>query len=532
MRLTNLPFFDFFKDENPGRIMLISSLAILSIGLPLSPFLVGSSQFLLLLSWFIEGDFAYKFKQLKQNRALHIFLILPLLHIIWLLNTQNYGYALHDIKIKLPLVAFPILLGTTRPIKKKESDFIFALFILAVFSGTMVTMAILTGLYPYPHQDIRDASIFISHIRFGLMIIFAIVLLGKYIMDALKANKNNLALGLSLLVLWMLFFLIILQSLTSWIIFFILAFFIFFFYYKEIENRILKTTAWFVLSIMLMSVIGGTGLLIHNFYFKKTLSFSELPAKTPRGNNYLNDTLSTTKENGHYVRILISYKELSQTWPKVSQVPFDGKDANGYPIWATLIRYLASKGLPKDQDGVLALDTEDVKMIEQGYASCVYKLEFIPYIRSYGLLWELDRYFKSGDANNKSVAQRLEYLRAARYIISQNFWFGVGTGDLQNAYDQAFIDINSKLREKNRFRAHNQYVTFFVTFGVFGFILAFFSIIRPALKFGQRHNFVLTAFIFIILMSMINEDTLETQAGVTFYIFFYTLILFSSKKQL
>jgi hypothetical protein len=31
-------------------------------------------------------------------------------------------------------------------------------------------------------------------------------------------------------------------------------------------------------------------------------------------------------------------------------------------------------------------------------------------------------------------------------------------------------------------------------------------------------------------LSMFNEDTLETQAGVTFYIAFYTLFIFSEKE--
>jgi hypothetical protein len=34
-----------------------------------------------------------------------------------------------------------------------------------------------------------------------------------------------------------------------------------------------------------------------------------------------------------------------------------------------------------------------------------------------------------------------------------------------------------------------------------------------------------------MLMSMFNEDTLETQAGVTFYIVFYTLFVFAKQEK-
>ncbi len=525
-----LPSIHFSNDTSPGRFLLILSLVLFSIGLPLSPFMVGFSQFLLLLSWLIEGDFKSKFKKLQENRALHLFLLLPLIHIIWLLNTADYSYALHDIKIKLPLLVFPLILGTTNPLSKKELQFVLGAFVFAVFSGTVVTMSILTGIYEYPYTNIRDASIFISHIRFGLMLVFSLVLVGHFIAESVSSGNKKYTVAFAILLLWFLVFLIILQSITSWVILFLLLFFIFLFYYKQLPNKLLKMAGWLVLTFMVLAASGLIAILIHNFYFKQTIQFSELPKQTPRGNLYLNDTISKTKENGHYVNILISYKELNQTWPKISQIPFNGKDANGYPIWATMIRYLASKGLPKDQDGLMALDEKDIAMIENGYASSVYRSNFIPYIRSYSLLWELDRYFKSGDANNKSVAQRLEYLKAAKHIIKNNFWLGIGTGDLNHAYDQAFIDIKSKLAKNNQFRAHNQYLTFLVAFGIFGFLLALLSIIGPILKMGARNNYMLVSLLFIILLSLLNEDTFETQAGVSFYIFFYTVLLFSSKK--
>ncbi|MGE4287805.1 MAG: O-antigen ligase family protein [Salinivirgaceae bacterium] len=531
MAFTQFQMLEALNFKNPGRSLLVLSLLMLSVGLPLSPFLVGASQFFLLLSWFIEGDFKNKWLRLKSNRALHAFLILPLLHFLWLFNTSDYTYALHDIKIKLPLLVFPLLLGTAKPITKKELDLILAVFILAVFSGTMVTMSILTGIYPYNYTDIREASIFISHIRFGLMIVFVLVVLGKFIAEALHLNKKNMALALSALFIWMLFFLIILQSVTSWVILFFLVFFLFFFYYKQITKAYLKIAGWLVLIMLVVGTSTLLGVLIYNFYFKKTIAFNELPNKTPRGNLYLNDTTTRTKENGHYVRVLISYKELGQTWPSLSQIPFNGKDANGYSIWATMIRYLTSKGLPKDQDGLMALEPEDIRMIEKGYASCVYRSKFIPYIKAYSILWELDRYFKSGDANNKSVAQRIEYLKAAGHLISKHFWFGVGTGDLNKDYKKAFAEIDTRLHPENQHRAHNQYLTFFVAFGLFGFMLSLSSMFFPLIWHGNKHNLMLISFIFITFLSMINEDTLETQAGVSFYIFFYTLLLFSSSNK-
>ena len=511
-----------------GKNLMIFSLMLLSIGLPLSKFLVGFSQFLLLLNWLLEGGFAYKWDQLKTNKIIWAFLLLPFIHVVWFINTTDFAYGLHDFKIKLPLLVFPLLVGTSKPLSKKSLELILLIFVLAVFTASLITLSIITGIYDYPHTNIREASIFISHIRFGLMVLFSTAIVGYFVYQNYLAQKTKRVVGFFLLGFWLFIFLIILQSLTSWVILFFLVIFLFFFYYKQIKWHYLRLASWVGLFLIIVGTFALVGAVYYNFYFTRNTKFSELPSHTPRGNLYLNDTLSRTKENGHYVKVLISYKELAETWPKVSQIPFNGKDAKGYPIWTTMVRYLASKGLSKDRDGVLALNKEDVKMIENGNASCVYKMKFVPYVKVYEMVWELDRYTKSGDANNKSVAQRIEYWKAAAFIIKNNFWVGVGTGDVKQAFGDAYHQLNSKLKTENRLRAHNQFITLFLTFGIIGFLLALFSMFYPAYLLSQKQGFFLVSFLFILFVSMINEDTLETQAGVTFYIFFYSLFTFAN----
>jgi hypothetical protein len=513
-----------------GKNLLTFCIILLVIGLPLSPFLVGFSQFFLLFNWIIEWNWVEKFHRFKSNRILWIFLILPLVHVLWLINTTDLNYALHDIKIKLPLLLFPLVLGTSSPVSKKAIDLIFKFFLFAVFSGTTVTMAILTGIYNHPYNDIRETSIFISHIRFGLMVLFSLVITGYFIFKTYQSQSKWECLGYSILFIWFLIFLFILQSITSWVVLFFLLNFLFFFYYGQIHLRFLKQIGWVIIVSVILFSLTLVGKVCFDFYYTHNAKFSELPTHSPYGNLYVNDTVSQLKENGHYVKVLISYKELSETWPQLSKIPFKGKDANGYAIQATMIRYLTSKGLPKDRNGLLALDAKDVQMIENGYASCVYRNRFIPYVKVYEVLWELDRYSKSGNANFKSVSQRIEYWKAAALIIKKNVFFGVGTGDLNLEFSNVYKQMHSTLNISNRLRAHNQFITFLVAFGLIGFLLAVSSMFLPALYCCKNKSFILVAFLFIIFLSMLNEDTLETQAGVTFYILFYTLLIFSKDE--
>jgi hypothetical protein len=70
-----------------------------------------------------------------------------------------------------------------------------------------------------------------------------------------------------------------------------------------------------------------------------------------------------------------------------------------------------------------------------------------------------------------------------------------------------------------------------VAFGLFGFLVFLFAFLYPLVKGGKPFSgFLLTAFISIALLSMITEDTIESQAGVTFVALFYCLLRFYGKK--
>lgn len=530
MQSTHTSFLQEFKDLSLHRRIYLIGLFIMAIGLPLSSFLTSIAQFTLAINWLIERDFQNKLKRATSNKTVYIFFILPLVHILWLINTTDFSWALHDLKIKVPLLVIPLILGTIKPLTAKELRWVLALFVFGVFSGTTVSVAILTGIYPANTTDIRGISLFISHIRFSLMIVLSIIITGYYLVTLFKKLSRHSKTLLFLLITWFLIFLIILQSISGWVTLLLSLVYIYIVSYNKIKNSNLRIGILIILSLTVITIFGTISKIYYDFNFTKTFNLAELPNATPYGNKYLNDTSSIVKENGHYVNILISYKELSQTWPQLSKVPFKGYNTKGFPIRSTMVRYLSSKGLTKDRDGLLALDTKDIEFIENGYASYIYRSKFIPYTKIYSVLWELDRYFKTGNANNKSIAQRIEFNRTAIHIIKNNFWTGVGTGDLASEYKQAYIDINSNLKDTNRLRAHNQYITFFVAFGLFGFLLALTSMLYPGILNLNKDNILLSCFMIIIFISMLNEDTLETQAGVTFYIVFYSLFSLSKNN--
>ena len=92
---------------------------------------------------------------------------------------------------------------------------------------------------------------------------------------------------------------------------------------------------------------------------------------------------------------------------------------------------------------------------------------------------------------------------------------------------QQYIIDNSKLNLHWRNRAHNQLITFLLTFGIFGFAWILLAV-AFALRYERKNiDFIFLCFFLIFLFSTINEDTLETQIGATFYALFLSLLLFA-----
>ena len=116
--------------------------------------------------------------------------------------------------------------------------------------------------------------------------------------------------------------------------------------------------------------------------------------------------------------------------------------------------------------------------------------------------------------------QRLEFWKTAIRIIQQNILFGVGTGDVQHAFDDQYKKDNSKLQMENRLRAHNSFLTAWVTHGILGLLLFCTLIWVYFYTNMKQQRFLAVAFIFVATLTFLLEDTLETQMGVSFFAFF------------
>jgi O-Antigen ligase len=515
------------------RNIYLFGIFLLAASLPLSIFTTSLAEIILLLNWISEGNFSLRFNAVRKNKAVLLILSLYFLHLVGLIYSSDFSYAMHDLRIKLPILILPLVFFTSEKIDNKTLRSILIIFVLSVVASSLISAAIFFGFTSFEFYDVHDISIFISHIRLSLMVnlAFFIILYYSFTNDKLIRIKGKSKIFLLLVAAWLAFFLFILKSLTGIVIFLLVSMvlaWIFSGKIKDVAPRFIIRVLLITVPLLVFSFITRS---IARFYNVEEVNFTSLDKYTPEGNLYLNDTTKTAMENGHYVWLYFCEKELRSGWNNISQFKYGGLDKKGQRIKYTLIRYLTSKGLRKDASGINQLSQEDIRAIEKGTANYIFLDRFAIYPRIYEIIWELDVFKKGGDPSGHSVAQRIAYLKGARYIISKNFLFGVGTGDIQKEFNNYYDQTDSRLKKNSRRRAHNQFITFFVSFGLIGFLICMIALVGPVFIEKAYFNYLLIIFLIIGLSSMINEDTLETQTGVSFFMFFYSLFIFSLKKE-
>lgn len=512
------------QTRNYEPVAYFVCLALMAISLTLSPFMMGASQFLLIFVWLFMGDpIAVKLERFLHNKMAWILISIYLLHVIGLTYTSDFAYAFKDLKIKLPLLVFPLVLCSVKPLEKRYSDLLLWLYVLSVFVATCISFYLYQR---HQYNDVREISIFISHIRFCLNIVLVIGIVGYYLFT--RATPQWERLLQIILIVWFCIQLYLFESLSGYVAFAGLIFTTLF-YLCIIK---IKNTPWKIVVLVILigtPCVAGLCLYpkIHTMTLMQAVDLESLDKKTALGNDYWHDTLCFPMEDGKYVGLYFCRPEMREAWNRRSALDYDGNTLNGENLEATLARYLTSKDLRKDAEGVSALTDEDIHNVEQGVANYVNWKHPGVYSRLSQTLFEYNQYRRGNNPNGGSLSQRLEYTRAARYLIKQHPWFGVGTGDIPESFRQAYDELNSPLEPQYRHRAHNQYLTILVGFGFIGLVIFLFALLYPYCASKRYRSYLYTVFMVIMLISMFPEDTLETQAGVSLFALFNSLFIFA-----
>ena len=509
-----------FSAELHGHIYFFG-LCLLAIGMPLSNLLMSISMFILAGNWLAGGDIKEKFIAFWQNKSALLISSIWLIFLIGLLWTENLSAGLNDLRLKLPILILPLIISTSTRLTQRQFQNLMCVFIVTI---TSVSLYGIFSLIIEPQSTNIRNIMPISRTRFSLMACVAIFALAYLIFKS--EHRLWLKIASLLLVIWLIYFLFLMKSITGIVLLVTVAFALLVYWAVKMENRLLKFAS--VAGLAAIPIILFFYINHHTTQFHRVnhIDLTHLEISSENGEKYYHNVKNKQVENGNFVWIYLAEKELKKTWNTRSNFDYKGNDLKGQELRMTLWRFLTSKGLRKDKSGLSQLTEKEIIAIENGIANYRYMGKDNFEIRVEKIIWEFDNYRRRGNPEGNSVTQRLEFWKTTLGVIKKNPLIGVGTGDLQNELDIEYEKIGV-MSKKYWLKPHNEYLSIAVTTGLAGLLFFLTCLFVPAFLSGKMFDYFYATFFIIALLCMLTEDTLGTQAGVTFFTFFSCVFLFA-----
>ncbi len=498
-------FDKIFKFPVHGYLHVLG-LCILAFGLPMNKVLMSIGGIWGIANLLLEGKFQIYWNNIRATKVYWWIGGLVVLHFSGLLYSDNLSYALHDLRIKLPLITIPLVLAA-RPLKNTLNyDFILLSFLASISITSVINMAYYfdwmgsTDIYKF-----RDISKFGSHIRFGLLVVIA-ACISLYFSIKLKKYK----IFFFILLGWFTYYTFTAQVLSAFMaficVFFVLGF-------QFIKYKFSKKFLWIISSAM---IICAAICCIQLFSFlnpeNPKVIFIE---KTALGNPYKSHVDNFELENDNYIFHNFNDEELGKAWlERTSQILIPSSEQ-----YHVLLRYLTSKNLTKDYQGCRALSKADMLNIQNGIAN--YKeVGGGLTSRLHTLRTEFQKRHKPKYSGSLI---RISYWETGIQLIKENLFLGVGTGDVQDAFTSKLARNSALSNDQTNLHSHQQFITFWVSFGIFGFVFFAAALILFMQQQFIHFNIVGIGFGVTFLVSCFTEDTLETQMGVNLFCLFWAI---------
>lgn len=137
---------------------------------------------------------------------------------------------------------------------------------------------------------------------------------------------------------------------------------------------------------------------------------------------------------------------------------------------------------------------------------------------------ELITVHKSTDEIENSVVIRSQILQCTFETISDHWITGLGPQNTQLELDRCYYHFESNAFENNSFNSHNQFLDYWLNYGILGFVCFIFYMIYLYKCIGNN-SFVGLMFLIASTFILLTENILTRQAGVVFFCFWTSYFL-------
>ncbi len=132
------------------------------------------------------------------------------------------------------------------------------------------------------------------------------------------------------------------------------------------------------------------------------------------------------------------------------------------------------------------------------------------------MVGRLDEFESPETTVYSSLVTRVSIWKTAIERAQQDLWLGVGAADGKGELNQAYEDTNQVFLATYKFPTHNQYIDFFLKFGILGFIGTILFMLHIFWLSIKLKNSLMFMFFVLFSISNLTDDFLIRFDGITF----------------
>ena len=482
-------------------------------------FMVTLSLILLAVFWCAQLPSKQNFTLLAKRKTPLVIIACCLVFIVrclWQLPSDDAG---GEIQRWAVLAVFMLIFSSLQSLNHRQ---FFA--IVCIYTASLVVSSVFNFVYFILNEannvDVRHASIFMWYIRFVLFCLMGVAMCVYYLLFQKHILLPRYAKILFLCCfVWLVFYLIFIKSITGYVGLFVLC-------VLSIYERIrqYKKYDFLVIFLMAFTVLGvRVGYEAHFFLNPDEIDIEKLDTHTKQGNKYGKFFQRGFIENGHWVELYTCKQEIIDNWNLYSDTPLLETNAKGFKIYHNLMRYMTSKNVRKDAEGLAQLTAEDIRNIENGYTNYRFTSQFNLGSRIYESLEEGYMKSKGYNPQGNSITQRFVFWRVSFNVFLEHKLFGSGPKyyeeQLHNHYAHMTLD------ERYWHQTHNQFLRILTTYGIVGFVCFVLALLLIPIFSRKKMTMLSVAWYSIFVISMMNDDTIASLYGIMFVSLFCGLFL-------
>ena len=131
--------------------------------------------------------------------------------------------------------------------------------------------------------------------------------------------------------------------------------------------------------------------------------------------------------------------------------------------------------------------------------------------------------------NNEVLEPRITRWKYILQLAEKSPIAGYGTGSERELLKQTYFEnklFNSYLHELN---SHNQYLGILVETGIWGLLVFLLTLFAGFVAAIRQKNILFLGFLIIVCVVSFSENILDTNKGIFFYSFFFSLFVLAGK---